>query len=318
MGWIKHIKVVVGEWIMSAEVHSHLMDVEAPPCSTWICGTGTQSGHISKGKVCASETSFCAKERPVEPVKRTGTGALSTGQPFPYPSRQVQPPNPRTDGSKAIDPGRRPAGLKAATGFAMAERFGDKFEQDGGRLDILIENAAVAQFKYEPTKDSLQVSNLAAPLVALLLLPVMIRTAREHAMSPRIVVVSSSLYYWLTLEKSLCEDPAMLGSKEYFTPMCPGYCYSELRRNFSGVRAMVDHLMELALAFSAERGSRQLVWAALAYQDHPANYGANTSLRPMSRKWPILCWAPEAPRCRTAFGFVTELLFKSQLNDSPG
>ncbi|KAJ7469155.1 hypothetical protein FB451DRAFT_1177147 [Mycena latifolia] len=108
---------------MSAEVRGHLMDVEASVTrqfgmldgmdgaamlSTWICGAGTQSGHISKGKVCASEKSFCARERPVEPVERTGTGAPSTGQPIPYPSRQVQPPNLRTDGSKAVDPGRRP------------------------------------------------------------------------------------------------------------------------------------------------------------------------------------------------------------------
>ncbi|KAJ7483218.1 hypothetical protein FB451DRAFT_1084389 [Mycena latifolia] len=214
--------------------------------------------------------------------------------------------------------------LKAATGYATAElwiidladfasvkRFADKFEQDGGRLDILVENAAIAPFTYDRTTDGwesgLQVSNLSTPLVALLLLPIMIKTAQEHATHPRIVVVSSGTHYWASVDKSLCEDPEMLktvGSAEYCTSknmedryvltkllnvffvralnarlapttplivdaVCPGYCYSELRRDFSGVRAVVDYLMERLLAFTPERGSRQLVWAALAHQDHP-------------------------------------------------
>ncbi|KAJ7483188.1 hypothetical protein FB451DRAFT_1129081 [Mycena latifolia] len=214
--------------------------------------------------------------------------------------------------------------LKADTGYSKAElwivdladfasvkQFAKKFEQDGGRLDILVENAAVGLFDYEPTKDgfetSLQVSNLSTPLLALLLLPRMIQTAQEHATVPRIVVVSSSVHYWLKIEKSLCEDPEMLktmASAEYCTPknmgnrylltkllnvffvrafnarlvpatplivdaVCPGYCYSELRRNFTGIVAVFDAVMEWFLAFTPERGSRQLVWAALAHQDHP-------------------------------------------------
>jgi hypothetical protein len=49
----------------------------------------------------------------------------------------------------------------------------------------------------------------------------------------------------------------------------PGYCYSELRRGLTGVRAVFDYLMERALAFTTEVGSRRLVWAALAYPDQP-------------------------------------------------
>ncbi|KAJ7708899.1 hypothetical protein B0H17DRAFT_916458 [Mycena rosella] len=214
--------------------------------------------------------------------------------------------------------------LKAATGYATAElwiidladfasvkQFADKLEQDGGRLDILVENAAVGLFTYEGTKDgwdaSLQVNCLSTSLVALLLLPIMVKTAKEHSTLPRIVVVSSEVHYWYTFEKGLSEDPEILktlGSAEYCTPkkmeeryiltkllnvlfvralnarlapttplivdaVNPGYCYSELRRGLSGIRAVVDYLMELVLAFSTERGSRQLVWAALAHQDHP-------------------------------------------------
>ncbi|KAJ7721625.1 hypothetical protein B0H16DRAFT_1602341 [Mycena metata] len=82
--------------------------------------------------------------------------------------------------------------LQAKTGYKKAElwivdlaEFADKFEQDGGRLNILVENAARAQLKYESTKDgwesSLQVNCLATPLVALRLLPRMMQTARQHA-----------------------------------------------------------------------------------------------------------------------------------------
>ncbi|KAJ6590425.1 hypothetical protein DFH09DRAFT_1139361 [Mycena vulgaris] len=213
--------------------------------------------------------------------------------------------------------------LKAATGcttvelwiidladFASVSQFATRFEQDGGRLDILVENAAIGAFKYAPTKDgwesSFQVSNLSTPLLALLLLPIMHKTAKEHSTVPRIVVVSSGMHYWSTIEKPLSEDPALLktmGGAEYSTknmnaryphtkllnvffiralnahlppatPLIvnavdPGYCYSELRRSLTGIRAVLDYLMERLLAFTAEEGSRNLVWAALAHQADP-------------------------------------------------
>ncbi|KAJ7078774.1 hypothetical protein C8R44DRAFT_910112 [Mycena epipterygia] len=214
--------------------------------------------------------------------------------------------------------------LTAATGYTRAElwiidlasfssvkQFADRFEREGGRLDILVANAAVGPARYEPTTDgwesSLQVNCLSTPLLALLLLPSMIKTAQEYSISPRIVVVSSGSHHWVTIEKSIAEDPAILqtlGSAEYCskpryvprypltklfnvffvralnarlpitTPVIvnavsPGYCYSELRRSISGVLAAVDYIMVRILAWTAEEGSRQLVWAALAHQDHP-------------------------------------------------
>ncbi|KAJ7089881.1 hypothetical protein B0H15DRAFT_939144 [Mycena belliarum] len=214
--------------------------------------------------------------------------------------------------------------LKAATGYAKAElrlidladfasvrSFADKFEKDGGRLDILVENAAVSADTYEATKDgwetSLQVANLSNPLVALLLLPIMLKTATEYNTTPRIVVVTSALHYWAPLKKNVREGPAILktlGSEKYCTrknmeqryPLTkllnvffvralnarlapttpivvdavdPGYCYSELRRDYSGLQAVVDCLTEKLLAFPTERGSRQLVYGAVAHQDRP-------------------------------------------------
>ncbi|KAF7371070.1 hypothetical protein MSAN_00741300 [Mycena sanguinolenta] len=182
--------------------------------------------------------------------------------------------------------------------FSSVKQFADRFERDGGRLDILVENAAIGSFKYIPTKDnwdiSLQVNHLSTSLLALLF-------ASSN-------VVSSGALHWVKITKSVYEDPEVvktLGNAEYCSdpknmqgryaltklfnvlfvralndrlppsiPLVvnavnPGYCYSELRREFSGARAVFDWFMERALAFSAEVGSRRLIWAALSYQNAP-------------------------------------------------
>ncbi|KAJ6512135.1 hypothetical protein C8R47DRAFT_1093696 [Mycena vitilis] len=195
--------------------------------------------------------------------------------------------------------------------FASVRRFADKFEQDGGRLDILVANAAVILDKYEESKDGwetcLQVNCLSMPLLSLLLLPHMVRTAREHSTVPRIVVVASEVHFWASIEKRVAETPNILttlGSAEYCTPKAmqsryfltkllnilfvralnarlsastplvvnavnPGYCYSNIRQSFSGVQAVIDYLMERGLALPTEVGSRQLVWAAIGQRDAP-------------------------------------------------
>lgn len=43
----------------------------------------------------------------------------------------------------------------------------------------------------------------------------------------------------------------------------PGFCYSELRREVSGLTRVFMLLMEKAIARTAEEGSRQLLYAAL-------------------------------------------------------
>lgn len=44
--------------------------------------------------------------------------------------------------------------------FASVRRFCDKFEQKGGRLDILVANAAVVMPKYERTADGWETSSV--------------------------------------------------------------------------------------------------------------------------------------------------------------
>ncbi|KAJ7623768.1 hypothetical protein FB45DRAFT_114778 [Roridomyces roridus] len=156
-------------------------------------------------------------------------------------------------------------------------------------------------------ESSVQVNHLAPSLLIFLLLPAMFKTAEEHKTVPRIVVVSSMLHYFARIEKPVVESPEIIktiGKAEYCTPkamgarypltkllnvffvralnarlpsssslvvnaVSPGFCHSELVRTYSGLRMLIDRFMKFVLAFTAEVGSRQLVWAALAQEDHP-------------------------------------------------
>ena len=63
-----------------------------------------------------------------------------------------------------------------------------------------------------------QVNNLCTSLLALRLLPVMLRTAEKNHTSPRIVVVTSELHYWAKLDKDVIDSPKGLvkfGTLEY-------------------------------------------------------------------------------------------------------
>jgi retinol dehydrogenase 12 len=55
--------------------------------------------------------------------------------------------------------------------------------------------------------DRFQVNNLSTSLLALRLLPMMLRTAEKHHTNPRIVVVSSDVHYWVKLDKDVVDSP---------------------------------------------------------------------------------------------------------------
>lgn len=58
------------------------------------------------------------------------------------------------------------------------------------------------------------------PLLSMLLAPHMIRTAQQHGTVPRIVVVTSEVHHWATIEKHVLDSPNILvtlGSAEYCT-----------------------------------------------------------------------------------------------------
>lgn len=47
------------------------------------------------------------------------------------------------------------------------------------------------------------------------------------------------------------------------TTVNPGFCYSEIRRDFTGRMKLFTKMMEIVLGRTAEQGARQLIWAAL-------------------------------------------------------
>ncbi|SJL03428.1 related to enoyl-CoA hydratase/isomerase [Armillaria ostoyae] len=190
--------------------------------------------------------------------------------------------------------------------FSSVTAFANKFEADGGRLDILVLNAGVIpDWEYRTTADgwesSLQINDIASPLLALRLLPRMLHTAEEHNTTPRICIVASDVHYWANLPKAVTDGDilATLSSKEYCTPsnmqsdrynvtkllnvfftrslqsrlpesiivnaINPGFCESELRRSITGswYMAFAEWTMVKLLGYSTEEGSRQLVWAAV-------------------------------------------------------
>jgi len=207
--------------------------------------------------------------------------------------------------------------LKEATGYAKAElwlvdlaefasvkAFADRALKELERLDILLLNAAIASStnpRYATTTDgweqALQVNDLSSSLLAILLVPRLLETARQENTTPRLVVVTSELHYWTEIEDQIFDSPNafdVLGSKEYCTPKIlksryadskllniffvralnsrlrnrpvivntvnPGFCYSEIRRD---MRSLFMWVFEKLLARQAEEGSRQLVWAAV-------------------------------------------------------
>ncbi|KAF9485524.1 short-chain dehydrogenase [Pholiota conissans] len=205
--------------------------------------------------------------------------------------------------------------------FASVQTFSERFNKEGGRLDILVENAGILPEKtFKLTDDGwepvFQVNNLSTSLLALLLLPRLVETAQKYQTTPRLVIVSSEMHFVTTIDEAVLENDnplAMFGSSEQYiqgalktryedskllnvffaralnekirhqaliiNSVTPGYCYSSLRKNFSGLRAWVDWLMEKALARTAEEGSRQLIWAAVGgADDEEALRGAYISL----------------------------------------
>ncbi|KAG6918156.1 hypothetical protein DXG01_016141 [Tephrocybe rancida] len=108
--------------------------------------------------------------------------------------------------------------------FSSVVAFVDRFEQQGGRLDILVANAATITPEYSVTEDgwetSLQVNCLSLFLIALRLVPQMIKTGVDYATHPRLVIVTSEVHFWAKIAETMPERDIYktLSDKEYCTP----------------------------------------------------------------------------------------------------
>ncbi|KAJ7140917.1 hypothetical protein C8R44DRAFT_603865 [Mycena epipterygia] len=232
------------------------------------------------------------------------------------PGRLILACRSESRGQAAMDKLKADTGYKNAelwiidlADFASVKRFADKFDKDGGRLDILVENAALSTSKYEATKDgwesSFQVNCLSTPLLGLRLLPHMLRTAQQYSTVPRLVVVASEVHYFTTIEKDVLDKDilATIGSAEYCTPKAmgsrylltkllnvffvralndrlqtapliinavnPGFCKSELVRNVPWAVRVIVSFIQFIVAFPTEVGSRRLVFGAVGQPANP-------------------------------------------------
>ncbi|KAF4596784.1 hypothetical protein EYR40_007526 [Pleurotus pulmonarius] len=183
-------------------------------------------------------------------------------------------------GSAALDKLKATTGCETAelwlldlSSFESVRAFADRIELEVQRLDILIANAAVVPNQFEETEDhwetSIQVNHIAPALLIILLMPKMFASLDESTKSPRIVIVSSSLHHHAKVPDNVFKSSTplqVLSDKSLSSPFVttvavnPGFCCSDLRRE---TRTLVIWALERVLAFTAEEGSRQIVWAAL-------------------------------------------------------
>ncbi|KAF9069755.1 short-chain dehydrogenase [Rhodocollybia butyracea] len=208
--------------------------------------------------------------------------------------------------------------IEAETGYKNAEpmaldlgdfnsisEFATQANKTLERLDILVENAAIATTEYVLTRDGwetmLQVNSLGPALHVILLLPIILRTAKQHSVVSRVVIVSSEVIFFANIRPEAIASPNILetlSSKEYCTAevigesryteskilnnmlvnkltallplnivpvaLSPGFCISGLRRNIQGEAAERYKRMEDQIAYTSEEGSRLILHAALA------------------------------------------------------
>ena len=148
----------------------------------------------------------------------------------------------------------------------------------------------------------LQVNHLATAQLAILLLPLLLRTASKGS-NPHLVFVSSAAHHWSPPLKSPISDQGILewlndpskpmqlrypvskllnlffarelashlpeDSPLVINAVNPGFCVSALRRNIPLFLYIVFWLREIFISWSTERGSRQLIFAALGNQHKP-------------------------------------------------
>ncbi|KAH9478463.1 Short chain dehydrogenase sol3 [Psilocybe cubensis] len=139
--------------------------------------------------------------------------------------------------------------------FRSVKSFAERYEQEGGRLDIIIQNAAVAypgqaQYTEDGWELSTKVNNLSTSLLTLLLIPRMLDTAKKYNTTPRIVIAASETHFWVQMDKDVVNSPNFFRTyahQEFSTPAHERYYGTKPR--------------------TSEQGSRQFVWAAIGGEE---------------------------------------------------
>ncbi|KAL1683389.1 hypothetical protein EV122DRAFT_201666 [Schizophyllum commune] len=128
-------------------------------------------------------------------------------------------------GAAAVERLQKETGLKNSelmlvdlADFSSTTQFAAELEARVDRLDLLVLNAGVTAQNgskrtetvngWEPT---IQVNVVSSSILAILLLPIMLRTSRERHTIPRTVVVASSVHFWAPpWNNEICNQPGIL------------------------------------------------------------------------------------------------------------
>ncbi|KAI9880399.1 MAG: hypothetical protein M1830_003439 [Pleopsidium flavum] len=182
--------------------------------------------------------------------------------------------------------------------YESVKRFAKKAE-GLKRLDAVVENAGIVTIQYEVFEDNestITVNVISTMLLALLILPKLRETARDHHVVPRLTIVTSEVHALAKFPErekdnifdTVNEKATAIMSDRYnlskllevfavrelasktsqsepevaINMLNPGFCHSELLRNATGMQGMVMAGMKALLARTTEEGSRTLVHAA--------------------------------------------------------
>ncbi|KAL8280529.1 hypothetical protein RQP46_007177 [Phenoliferia psychrophenolica] len=198
--------------------------------------------------------------------------------------------------------------------FASVKAFAKKAE-GLARLDIVNENAGIATDQWSVTKDgyesTLQVNDIGTGLLAVLLLPILKRTAAlppppgATPLKVHLTLTGSEVHFWSTFTQHADPHPitalndaahfdgkdrynvskllnvflarklaAAAGDDVVVNVVNPGLCHSELTRSAKGLVAVFMTVFKALLARTTEVGSRNLVWACLN-ETPPGAYVSN-------------------------------------------
>ncbi|KAJ7584587.1 hypothetical protein C8J56DRAFT_1166630 [Mycena floridula] len=222
---------------------------------------------------------------------------------------------------------RAELGIVDLSSFSSVRNFSDKLLAENERIDLLIENAGMIAVSKEYTSDgwesSIQVNNLSPELLAILLLPKMLETAKKFPTVPRIVVTTSGTHYLTDFPKEAIESPnihqklsdndfctpAILAKRYFLSKMLniffvraltarlsepilvnlanPGLCYSDLTRNVPKTEAMEKRLKDFAM--TTEEGSRHIVYNAVAELEGEQLRGAYISYSKLDEPSDVVC-----------------------------
>ncbi|KAF8903437.1 hypothetical protein CPB84DRAFT_1774142 [Gymnopilus junonius] len=223
------------------------------------------------------------KVPPVPKADLSGKTVIVTGANIGMnPAKLILACRNREKGDAAVNVIKQETGFQGVELWLLDLASFASIREEGGRLDILVENAANA-----PPMGSVDFTNDGW------------ETSKDNT-TPRLVVLASEVHYWAVLERRVLDAPnplreyghknnlkdntesdaasfeclvrSALNDRLHRKPVIvsavnPGYCYSGLRRKYGGITLLFDRLMEILLARSTEEGSRIPVWAAVGIEE---------------------------------------------------